>query len=451
MKTCPFCNAQTLENSRFCIHCMTSFEEKKVVNTIKPTLKWWHILTACFLVFAIVVVLISKNKEPVPHRPSSAPSNAISPQQTSSLPDDLVLTNSILSKTSSTSSQNFSEESYSDISDFSPSASSKKTTSSETTSDKKSSSITATSQKETTSKTPSSVSASSPVSALNHVSSNTSGTNQAKTLREEDCTFRVSGAEVIITKVNADISGDIIVPDVLNGYPITVIDNNAFENCTEITSVKLPDSVTEIKDATFRNCTSLKNVTLPNTITYIGNSAFYLCESLETVNLPVSLKLIGNSAFRDCISLKNVTLPNTITEINANAFSGCSTLSEIEIPDSVTILSSDAFLSCTALKKVIIGSGLKGFNGFRQCSALETVVIKEGPSMIIASAFENCNKIKNIYLPKSVTSIGKNSFNFTNITVNIYYAGSESDREKIIVSTGNTAFSNAQWHYNSNY
>ena len=117
----------------------------------------------------------------------------------------------------------------------------------------------------------------------------------------------------------------------INCKNITNIGNNAFQGCSSLTTVELPDSLTNIGQDAFDGCTSLTTVELPDSLTSIGNFAFWGCSSLTTVELPDSLTSIGNSAFDGCTSLTTVELPDSLTNIGNNAFQGCSSLTDVTI------------------------------------------------------------------------------------------------------------------------
>ena len=105
-----------------------------------------------------------------------------------------------------------------------------------------------------------------------------------------------------------------------NSYTLTYIGDRAFEFCSSLTSVTIPNSVTRIGDWAFQGCYSLTSVTIPNSVTSIGKAAFKGCKSLKSVTIPNSVTSIGISAFRGCSSLTSVTIPNSVTSISEGAF-----------------------------------------------------------------------------------------------------------------------------------
>ena len=98
------------------------------------------------------------------------------------------------------------------------------------------------------------------------------------------------------------------------------IGHNAFDGCSNMTSITIPDSVTSIGNRAFYNCESLTSITIPNSVTSIGVAAFYKCSSLTSVTIPDSVTSIGSNTFRDCSSLTSVTIPDSVTSIGIAAF-----------------------------------------------------------------------------------------------------------------------------------
>ncbi len=103
----------------------------------------------------------------------------------------------------------------------------------------------------------------------------------------------------------------------------------AFSNCDNLTSITIPDSVTNIGESAFYNCDSLKSITIPNSVTSIGDSAFENCRNLTSITIPDSVTSIGDSAFENCDNLTSITIPNSVTSIGNYAFYHCDNLTSI--------------------------------------------------------------------------------------------------------------------------
>jgi formylglycine-generating enzyme required for sulfatase activity len=115
----------------------------------------------------------------------------------------------------------------------------------------------------------------------------------------------------------------------LSGSALTTIPEKAFSGCTSLTSVTIPNGVTEIGNQTFQNCTSLTSITIPDSVTDMGANAFFNCTKLASVTLGNSVTNIERGAFTSCISLKTITIPESVTNIGVSAFSGCDSLTSV--------------------------------------------------------------------------------------------------------------------------
>ena len=108
-----------------------------------------------------------------------------------------------------------------------------------------------------------------------------------------------------------------------------VITGCKYYNCSSLTSVTIPDSVTTIEDHSFEVCSSLTSVTIPDSVTTIGWDAFEGCSSLTSVTIGDSVTTIGEMAFRYCSRLTSVTIPDSVTTIEEEAFANCESLTSV--------------------------------------------------------------------------------------------------------------------------
>jgi hypothetical protein len=199
-----------------------------------------------------------------------------------------------------------------------------------------------------------------------------------------DFTTEPDGAGMVITGYTGT-GGDVAVPAVIGGSPVTAIDSDAFAECTSLSSVTIPASVTSIGTEAFFGCTSLSSVTIPASVTFIGEGAFAGCLSLRAIGaaaenrnykdidgvlftkdgttilaypagkgqsayaIPAGVTVIGAGAFFGCTSLNSVTIPATVTVIGEWAFAECENLSSVTIPASVREIGEGAFYGCNSL------------------------------------------------------------------------------------------------------
>ena len=144
----------------------------------------------------------------------------------------------------------------------------------------------------------------------------------------------------------------------INGfyYPTSndKIGDNAFCDCSGLTSLTLPSDVTEIGNAAFEGCSGLASLTLPSGVTKIGYSAFLRCSGLTSLTLPSGVTEIGNAAFEGCSGLTSLTLPSDVTEIGNAAFEGCSGLTSLTLPSGVAKIGDYAFHGCSGLTSIYV-------------------------------------------------------------------------------------------------
>ena len=108
-----------------------------------------------------------------------------------------------------------------------------------------------------------------------------------------------------------------------------IIANEVFKNCTKLTSISIPNSVTTICEYAFYNCTLLKEVSIADSVTFIGNYAFQLCVNLREIKLPAGLKAISKYTFYNCPNLASVVIPKSVTSIGEHAFAACNALKNV--------------------------------------------------------------------------------------------------------------------------
>lgn len=114
--------------------------------------------------------------------------------------------------------------------------------------------------------------------------------------------------------------GDVVVPAQIEGLPVVEIGDSAFDHCSGLSSISLPDSVERTGWMAFGWCRSLSKVSLGSGLVEVGDSAFYGCFELPAITIPSSVERIGWGAFQWCFSLTNATLGNSWVEIGDSAF-----------------------------------------------------------------------------------------------------------------------------------
>ena len=210
---------------------------------------------------------------------------------------------------------------------------------------------------------------------------------------------------------NNRYSGDVVIPETIaynNAiYSVTSIGESAFDYCSRLTSVVIPNSVTSIGDYAFAGCSGLTSVVIPNSVTTIDYKAFANCSGLTSVTIPNSVTAIGGWAFINCTRLSSVSF-NAEKCIKMGyrkdvqgvyfVFAGCTSLTTLTIGDKVTTIPSNAFRKCSALTSVTIGNSVTsiGFNAFYDCSKLTSVTIPNSVTHIGDEAFSGCSKLTSV-------------------------------------------------------
>lgn len=247
-----------------------------------------------------------------------------------------------------------------------------------------------------------------------------------------------------VTDINQAFSGAEKLKNITIPTSMTAIDYYAFESCTTLENVNIPESIVRIggsdayvdvaagANTVFLDCKNLKNVNvaesnavytsvdgvlfskdiktlikypagrmaasyvIPDSVTNIEVQAFADCSALVRAAIPNGVESIGAGTFLNCTKLIDVNIPDGVTEIRG-VFWGCTSLVNITIPDSVTEIRG-AFYGCTGLTNAIIPNGVKTINDtFNGCTALTSVVIPESVTMIDSWSFANCSSLSDVY------------------------------------------------------
>ena len=179
-----------------------------------------------------------------------------------------------------------------------------------------------------------------------------------------------------------------------------------------IKTVVIKDGVTTIEEGAFEDCENLTSITIPASVTKIGDYAFENCTNLTHASIKSSVVSIGRYAFNNCEGLANITISGSLTKIGDYAFSGCSNLIDVTILGSAEIIGDYAFENCANLSRVSIKSGLTsiGKSAFIDCESLASIVLPDGVTQIGDYAFNNCKSLASLTLPASVTNIGEDVF-----------------------------------------
>ncbi len=207
------------------------------------------------------------------------------------------------------------------------------------------------------------------------------------------------------------------------------IGNYAFENCDKLTSITIPNSVTQIGTWAFSGCMGLISVTIPTSVTCIYRNTFHACSSLESITIP----FVGESAngnqnmgyiFGGSVpaSLKTVTVTGGHT-IPERAFYGTN-ITSVFLPSSLHTIESEAFAGCSALKTVnIAGVHTIEERAFANCYNIESIFLPDNLSVIGSEAFYYCENIVSLFLPNTLRIIESKAFYGCSALTTINYDG----------------------------
>lgn len=236
-----------------------------------------------------------------------------------------------------------------------------------------------------------------------------------------------NGSVTITAYIGSDST--LVIPDTLDGFPVVAIGFGAFEGCVatnvlissnvvsigsqafqesyNLTTIDIPDSVTNIGDYAFDYCPSLTDIAIGSNVVSIGEAAFDECFNLTTVYIPGNVAVIGTYAFDFCRSLTNVVISNGLGSIADDAFESCGKLNSILIPNSVTNIGSWAFAFCSSLSNVVVPDNVLNIGeGAFAGSGLTSIGISENVASIGNSAFASCLNLTNISVSPDNLSYG---------------------------------------------
>ena len=190
-------------------------------------------------------------------------------------------------------------------------------------------------------------------------------------------------------------SGAVDVPSYVDydGVTYTIVAiGKAYYGCKKITSITLPETITEIKDDAFTSCTALK-----------------------TINWNTSIEKIGARAFYQCYGLEVIDMPNSVTELGERVFYACSSLRDVRLSNSISTCSPRIFANCTSLQNVY-----------------------NVPSPLPEAFFSNCASLESVFLPSNITSIPQRFFEGCTQLNTIYYEGTREQWNNVLINdTGN--------------
>lgn len=254
-----------------------------------------------------------------------------------------------------------------------------------------------------------------------------------KEFTENGLIYNIYDDHIELVGCTEDIKENVVIPDVINNTPVTIIAEDAFMGLEILKSVTIPETVTEIDDYAFCRCNNLEKIEGMKNIKSIGWASFSVCEKLKELTLPNSLETIGAYAFNECKSLTVITIPDSVTDLGAGAFFECEELISVKLSDNITELKSekDEYRLPTPY-----------YGTFGKCLNLKEIVLPDKLEKIGEGSFDACCALETINIPKNVKEIGDAAFRTANISYGLTLGGNatSSSLKEITVDNANSYF-----------
>ncbi len=277
-----------------------------------------------------------------------------------------------------------------------------------------------------------------------------------KVLYLSDFLLEVNGYEGVLEiregtkKIAADACmGEKKITSVIMPEGITHIDYGAFSNCG-LENINLPESLTVIDQLAFYQCSNLTKIKIGPNVKKISYQAFIRCSALATVEFSEGLEIIGQSAFESCTEIKEISIPNSVKTIEGWAFYDCNKLENLDLGNGVERIEQDAFCDCNIIKVIMPNSlNTLGWRAFAdsykltnvvlsenlkiipaeifRSAAIEEIVIPDKVTAIFDGAFKKCDDLKEIRFGKNVTKFYEEAFSGCKGLKNVYYDGGITD------------------------
>ena len=234
--------------------------------------------------------------------------------------------------------------------------------------------------------------------------------------------FLLDGEATVMAQTG-QLEGDIVIPGTVRyggeTYSVVKLVDEAFAGQEGITSVTLPNSVTELGTGCFSRCGGLESITLSESLTALPEKCLYWCDKLTSITIPEGVTSLGDGCFDHCQELKTVTLPEGLTTLGDNCFSYCK-FTTLTLPESLTTVGDHCFSYNINLARMTLPDGITslGNSCFSQCTQLISVDLPKNITSLGKYFFYKCSKnLKEITLPDGITSIGEYCFSgCTNLT-----------------------------------
>lgn len=278
------------------------------------------------------------------------------------------------------------------------------------------------------------------------------GTGELKYIQSDAVYADIGGG--ITSLAESLFSGHEKLQTVVLDAQVKELGDYAFNNCTALTSISMPDGgLTSIGSCAFNGCTALESCIIPESVQSFGSSVFAGCTALKSLILSASPEsfhwgLMGTTcitsagpigsgcdfqfawtdripehAFYRCLGLKEVIIPETVTELGIEAFRNCSALETVQLPDGLEVLPEHIFWDCVSLKDFELPSGLTGIEtgAFSGCTSLVSMTIPKNVTSLGEGVFLYATSMTDVYLPDGIIECGDENIAFNDYTFVYHY------------------------------
>ena len=264
-----------------------------------------------------------------------------------------------------------------------------------------------------------------------------------------------NGLKLIIGENSKEIpayfmdSGYVTIIDATNDKLLKKIGNNAFDNCANLTEVKLLSNLEIIGNYAFNNCKLMNmDFSLLVNLTAIGERAFYGCDKLTNVYIGENVTSIGISAFNSCDSITSIVFDAIKCNegIKKMAFTGSGNNAILTVGEKVEVIPNSLFAqSNIKTLELSNANALKiiGDNAFESCSVLNTISLVKNLEEIGVNAFYYCQSLTTVSLSNTVKTIADGAFNASSKITTVYYYGTSAEWDLISIGSLNTYLKNA--------
>ena len=235
--------------------------------------------------------------------------------------------------------------------------------------------------------------------------------------RVDDISYIVYSDHAEVNLFDFKREGDVVIPDTVEGVPVTVARGANGSGPHNVTSFKLPDTIEIIDDDTFEHCDKLTSINMPKNLKSIGKEAFHGCTGLTGFDLPEGLETIGESAFNTCTGITELTIPVKVKDIGAYAFANCENLEKLAFTGNDNVIGEKC---CESDKKLTDITFAEGIWDFRYNALIDTPWLKtqieqneaDNNSLVIVNntIVDGRNCEGNVVIPENIKYIGEFAF-----------------------------------------